>query len=128
MIRNATRVCAALAATLTGLGAASAAPFQDQLVQAPSIGQPERGSIAGSLSKLAFGAADMARGAYSLPLPIEVPQERGALLHKLFPTYSAEGSQSEWGMGWGSDLAITRHRILGDLQYDDTDDFSSPWG
>ncbi len=128
MIRNATRVFAALAATVTGIGALSAAPFQDQLVQAPSIGQPQRGSIAGSLSKLSFGAADLARGAYSLPLPVEVPDQRGGLLARLFPSYSTEGSQSEWGMGWSSELAITRHRVLGDLQYDDSDDFSSPWG
>ena len=128
MIRNATRVCAALAAMVTGLGVSYAAPYQDQLVQSPSIGQPERGSIAGSLSKLSFGAADLARGAYSLPLPVEVPQERGPLLASLFPTYSAEGAQTEWGMGWASDLSITRHRVLGDLQYDDSDDYASPWG
>jgi len=128
MIRNATRVFAALAAAVTGLGVAHAAPFQDVLVQPPSIGQPQRGSLAGSLSKLAFGAADLARGAYSLPLAVDVPELRGPLLAKVFPSYSAEGGLSEWGMGWGSELAIKRHRVLGDLQYDDSDGFTSPWG
>jgi RHS repeat-associated protein len=128
MIRNATRVLAALAASLTVAGVAhAAAPFQDVLVQPPSIGDPQRGSVAGSLSKLAFGPADLARGAYSLPLPIEVPGERGALLTQAFPSYSAEGSLSEWGAGWSSDLAIRRHRVLGDLDYA-TDGFTSPWG
>src|SRR3954468_13725979 len=128
MIRNATRLLAALAASVTALGVAhAAAPFQDVLVQPPSIGQPQRGSIAGSLSKLAYGPADLARGAYSLPLPIEAPKERGALLTQVFPSYSAESGASEWGTGWQADLAIRRHRIVGDLDYA-TDGFTSPWG
>ena len=48
MIRNATRVFATLAASLAGIGGASAGPFQDVLVQPPSIGHPQRGSNAGS--------------------------------------------------------------------------------
>jgi len=128
MIRNATRMFATLAATLAAAGVAQAAPFQDTLVQPPSIGLPQRGSIAGALSKLSFGAADLARGAYSLPLPIEVPRERGALLAEAFPSYSAESELTEWGMGWSADLSIRRHRVLGDVQYDATDGFVSPWG
>src|SRR5207302_9558485 len=92
------------AAALAGSGAAHAAPFSDQLLQAPSIGQPKRGSIAGSLSRLAFGPSDLARGAYSLPLPVELPGERGPLLAKIAPDYSAEAGLSEWGQGWDTNL------------------------
>src|SRR6266540_2021970 len=36
--------------------------------------------------------------------------------------------KKEWGMSWSTDLAIRRHRIAGDVQYDDSDGFTSPWG
>lgn len=81
------RAIALLAVLCTTAGVASAAPFQDVLVQAPSIGTPQRGSLAGTLSKLAFGPSDLARGAYALPLPIDTPTDRGPLLAKLIPSY-----------------------------------------
>src|SRR5438034_7527677 len=97
------------AALLAGASnVAHAAPFQDVLVQPPSIGQPQRGSIAGSLSQLNLGAGDLARGAYSLPLPIEAPGQRGALGAGIFPAYSPEAGLSEWGMGWTTELCIRR--------------------
>jgi RHS repeat-associated protein len=119
-----------LAALLTTGVASSAlaAPFSDTLVQAPSLAQPQRGSLAGSLSKLAYGASDLARGSFQLPLAVEVPEQRGPILTHVFPSYSAENGLSEWGMGWSVDLSIRRHRILGDLQYDETDGYVSPWG
>ncbi len=123
------RLAAALAALVTALPAAHAAELgQDLKVQPPTLVPPQRGSLAGSLSQLSFGAADLARGAYSLPLDIETPEARGKLLAQIFPAYSAEGGLSEWGMGWKAELAIQRARVLGDLQYDDTDGFVSPWG
>ncbi|MCU0682317.1 MAG: hypothetical protein MUF34_08700 [Polyangiaceae bacterium] len=115
-------------ALLLGASAAAAAPTKDLLVQAPSIGQPTRGSIAGSLSRLAFGPAALARGAYSLPLPLSAPAERGPLLASVVPAYSAEGGMSEWGVGWQNDLTIRRHRVVGQIDYGNDDEFTSPWG
>lgn len=107
---------------------AVASPFQDQLVQSPSLGQPQRGSIAGSLSRLAFGPSTLARGVHSLPLPVDVPGERGALLASVLPSYSAEGGISEWGVGWQADLSIRRHRVIGEIDFTPDDQFTSPWG
>jgi RHS repeat-associated protein len=115
------------AALISGLGSAYGGP-QDVLVQPPSIGQPQRGNIAGSLSKLAFGPADLSRGAYSLPLAIDAPGERGALQAQPFPSYSAENGLSEWGMGWQADLSIRRYRVVGDVGFDNADGYTSPWG
>ena len=74
----------ALITLLTGAcvaGTASAATtFQDVLVQPPNLAPPQRGSLAGTLSRVAFGAGDLARGAFKLPLPIDAPGERGPLL------------------------------------------------
>ena len=119
----------AFALTLVAAAPARANPttFKDQLVQAPSIGLPQRGSIACSLSKLDVGAAELARGAYALPLSIEVPAQRGPLLAKIFPSYSIEAGISEWGMGWSTDLSIRRHRLVGEVAFDEHDGFTSPW-
>ena len=105
----------------------SAAPFQDTLVQPPSIGSPQRGSLAGTMSRLAFGPGDLSRGAYSLPLPIELPTDRGPLLAKVIPSYSPETGITEWGMGWQAELSIRRYRPRGEVDFA-TDDFTSPWG
>ena len=107
--------------------ARAAAPFQDLLVQPPSIGTPQRGSLAGTLSRLAFGPGDLARGAFVLPLPIDAPGDRGPLLAKVVPSYSAETGIGEWGVGWQADLAIRRYRSRGEVNFID-DEFTSPWG
>ena len=87
-------------------GGASASTFQDALVQAPSMGAPQRGSLAGTLSKLAFGPGDLARGTYALPLPVTLPDDRGPLLAGVIPNYSPETGITEWGMGWQPELKI----------------------
>src|ERR1700754_1927856 len=101
----------------------SAAPFQDSLVQAPSLAAPQRGSVAGTLSRLAFGPGDLDRGAFNLPLPIDVPGERGSLLTKVTPAYSPEAGLGEWGEGWSVDLAIKRFRPRGEINFVD-DEFT----
>ena len=112
--------------TLRGT-AAAAPPFQDWLVQPPSIGAPQRGSLAGTLSRVAFGPGDLARGTFVLPLPIDTPSDRGPLLAKIIPGYSPEAGIGEWGVGWQADLAIRRYRPRGEINFRD-DDFTSPWG
>jgi RHS repeat-associated protein len=120
---------AALAAlTALALPARAAEVAQDVLVQAPTLSAPRRGSIAGSLSRLSFGAADLARGAFGLPLPIELPDARGALQIGVIPSYSAENGIGDLGIGWSVNLSIQRTRLLGEIRYDDSDDFASPWG
>jgi len=128
-MRCKTLLTTALAGLLTtaSLGSAAAGPFQGSLVQNPDMGQPKRGSIAGALSRLAFGPGDLARGTYALPLPVELPDQRGPIGFNLFPGYSAEGGLSEWGMGWAADLAIKRYRDRGDFDFLG-DGFTSPWG
>jgi hypothetical protein len=94
-------IAAAAWAALPGAAApAHAASFNDLLVQAPTLAAPERGSVAGSLSKLSFGAGEMSRGAITVPSPFAVPGERGSMLAGVLPGYSPEGGISEWGMGW----------------------------
>jgi hypothetical protein len=103
------------------------AQFADRLVQAPHLTPPERGSVRGTLSGVAFTAADLSRGSFQLPLPVAVPTERGPLQAKVLPAYSPDNGLSEWGMGWNVDLGIRRHRLLGEVDFND-DGFMSPWG
>jgi hypothetical protein len=101
--------------------------FSDARVQSPELKAPERGSLAGALAGVAFGPADVSRGAFSLPSPFSVPKERGEVLVSPFPAYSPENGLSEWGMGFQASLAIVRSRMTGDLDYE-TDERSGPWG
>ncbi len=101
--------------------------FSDAQVQAPQLGAPERGSLAGQLASVAFGPADVSRGGFSLPSPMGAPGERGALPASPLPTYSPENGASEWGLGWQTQIVITRGRVAGDIDYA-TDDLLGPWG
>jgi RHS repeat-associated protein len=96
-------------------------------VQAPSLGAPQRGSLAGQYGQVAFGAAEVSRGTFSLPSPFLSPTDRGKLLADVFPHYSPDHGLSEWGLGWATNLQITRWRVSGDLDYV-TDELTSPWG
>jgi YD repeat-containing protein len=118
-----------LATAMIGALAAqsAAAPFQDSMVQTPNLSAPQRGSLAGTLSRLAFGPGDLDRGAFTLPLPIDTPTARGPLLAKVVPGYSPETGISEWGLGWQLDLSIKRFRPRGEINFID-DEFTSPWG
>jgi RHS repeat-associated protein len=124
--RRSVVAAAALTSLLAAPGLADA-QFKDRLVQAPTLAAPERGSVTGTLSGLAFSPSELSRGGFRLPLPVTLPGERGPELAPVVPAYSPDGGLSEWGMGWGAELQIRRHRILGDLDYA-TDDFLSPWG
>ncbi|WP_143177394.1 polymorphic toxin-type HINT domain-containing protein [Cystobacter ferrugineus] len=81
----------------------------------------------GQLSGVAFEAADLSRGGYTLESPFVVPSDHGPLLAPVFPQYSVEQGLSEWGMGWQSNLFLTRFRQVGALDYA-TDGLTSPWG
>ena len=72
-------------------------------------------------------ADDLSRGAYTLPLPIELPADRGPLLAKVVPSYSPETGITEWGMGWQPELKIQRFQPRGEIDFA-TDQLSSPWG
>src|SRR5690348_17318202 len=87
--------------------------FHDYMVQPPQLTPPQRGSLAGQYGRIAFGPADLTRGAFSLPSALSVPAERGGPGVDLFPVYSPDSGISEWGMGWQSVLALTRWRAVG---------------
>lgn len=95
--------------------------------QTPQLTRPERGSVAGEYSHIAFGPADVDRGGLSLRAPIELPSERGAAAGDWLPVYAGGGGLGEWGMGWHASLAITRFRVVGDLDYV-SDERTGPWG
>jgi RHS repeat-associated protein len=117
-----------LAATGVLLAAPAAAQsFNDKLVQPPVLAAPARGSITGTLARFEPTVDQLARGSFSIALPVELPAERGQALAALAPSYSPDAGLSEWGMGWQAGIAITRYRVFGDLDYS-TDDFASPWG
>ncbi|NOK18595.1 TreTu family toxin [Corallococcus carmarthensis] len=116
-------------ALMAGLwcGQVFAQPFNDALVQAPQLGAPTRGSLAGQYAATDLGPADVSRGGFSLASTFAAPSERGVLQAGVFPTYSPEAGIGEWGQGWGVSLAVTRTRVLGELDYA-TDDLTGPWG
>ncbi|WP_394850766.1 FG-GAP-like repeat-containing protein [Pendulispora brunnea] len=121
-------LAAAVVASFASTSSAQTTPFTDARVQAPELRAPTRGSLAGQYASLAFGPGDVSRGLFSLPLPVAVPGERGALAAAVIPTYSAEHGLSEWGVGWSVPaLVIQRTRVLGDIDYRN-DELTGPWG
>jgi len=100
----------------------------DLLMQQPQLKAPERGSVVGSMAGFSVGPSELSRGTFSLGLPIALAQERGGALFNVVPTYSPEGGISEWGMGFSSALSITRYRPTGELGFDASDEYTSPWG
>ncbi len=119
---------AAAAGPAVAARARAATPFQDQLVQAPSLKAPERGSVAGALAALSFGPGELSRGAFGLPSPFAAPAERGPLLAQALPSYSPDRGLSEWGAGWSTQLVLRRQRPLGEVAFDDADGLVGPWG
>ncbi|WP_375742861.1 FG-GAP-like repeat-containing protein [Corallococcus interemptor] len=108
-------------------GRAQTSASLDARVQAPQLSAPQRGSLTGQLSAVAFGPGDVSRGAYSLASAMTVPTERGAPQASVLPSYSMEAGASEWGTGWQTPLAMTRTRLSGDLDYV-SDTLSGPHG
>ncbi|WP_169791368.1 FG-GAP-like repeat-containing protein [Sandaracinus amylolyticus] len=100
---------------------------RDAMVQAPEVRRPGRGSVAGAYAAVGFDPETLSRGTIDVAGPFEAPDERGAPLVPIFPTYAPDRGLSEWGVGWSASFAIRRHRDRGDLDFA-TDDFASPWG
>src|SRR5438876_7221206 len=96
------RLALACALTILGGPALAQIPFKDSLVQPPKLAPPERGSLAGQYSRVAFGPADLVRGGFALQAPFTAPGERGSMGVEPFPTYSPDAGISEWGGGWQS--------------------------
>ena len=128
------RFCAFLCVQLLFGGrhvAARSAPATTEvhkLVQAPTLQAPRRGTLAGSLSASSIAATDVTRGAFSLPFPVGLPTERGKPLAEILPRYRPDQGQTEWGLGWASQLSLERTALRGEVAYDDTDLLQSPWG
>jgi hypothetical protein len=83
--------------------------------------------VAGSLADLAFGPADVTRGGFSLRAPTDAPEERGAPLWDLAPSYAPGTALRPFGLGWSLPLSIQRFRLVGDIDYEQ-DAFTGPWG
>lgn len=129
-MHNSARLASTLATMLVAFASARAAvaqPFNDQLVQAPTLAAPAPGSAIGALARLSLGPGDLPRGAHTLDLPIQAPTTRGPLMFDVLPRYSSEAGLGEWGMGWSVSLAIHRQPVLGDVDYA-VDELTSPWG
>ncbi|HTL36108.1 MAG TPA: hypothetical protein VL326_23415, partial [Kofleriaceae bacterium] len=77
-------------------------------LQPPDLATGQRAGLAGDLAKLAIGAGDVERGAFSLPTPFTVPGERGELQASIFPTYNPDNGISAWGVGFDTALTIKR--------------------
>ncbi len=85
-------------------------------VSATAATEPQRGTISGRTAAV-FGASALGRGIFSLPPPFAAPQEEGAPLWDVFPTYSPDAGLSEWGMGWSTALSIKRWRPSGEVNF-----------
>jgi RHS repeat-associated protein len=117
-----------VAALLPLLLIVEATASADATVQAPELAAPKRGSLAGQYGGIAFATSALTRGTFTLPSPMTLPHERGALPVDILPIYSPESGISEWGLGWtANNLTITRWRASGDLDYV-SDQLLSPWG
>lgn len=117
----------AIGASALYAGSALGANFADSLVQSPTIRSPQRGSVSGSLSSFALEPGDLVRGTMSVPLSIDLPDDRGAAGIGLAPAYTYDGGLSEWGMGFTLNLTIRRFAVRGEIDYT-ADEFTSPWG
>jgi hypothetical protein len=71
--------------------------------------------VAGSLADLASGPADVTRGGFSRRAPIDAPEERGAPLWDLAPSYAPGMALGPFGLGWSLPLSIRRFHLLGDI-------------
>ncbi|WP_205525547.1 RHS repeat-associated core domain-containing protein [Pyxidicoccus trucidator] len=120
-----TAACAVLLGGVPAL--AQTGTSLDARVQAPVLGSPERGSLAGQFAATVFGVGDVSRGGFRLPWADALPRERGASLVDALPSYSPESGLSEWGLGWNTGLALTRWRETGDLDFA-TDELTGPFG
>ncbi len=121
-------VLALISVSVSVSGPALAQDFADDLVQAPSLKAPERGSVIGSFASMSLAPGDLYRGTYTIPSPFEAPAANGYEPEAtVLPSYSPESGISEWGMGWSTSLAITRAPLVGDVDYT-SGEFMSPWG
>jgi len=99
----------------------------DLLVNLPQIEAPVRGSLSGEASQFQFPTESLQRGSFALNIPIQLPEERGRLIHPFLPSYSISTGLSEWGLGFSNQLKIQRFRTVGHINFED-DGFTSPWG
>lgn len=105
----------------------AANPFSEELLQVPQLNRPERASLAGEYGATSWSASDLSRGAFTLPLGLQFPENRGRLVYPIDPHYSPSHGISVWGLGIVQSLEIKRYRSSGLLDFK-TDDLISPWG
>jgi RHS repeat-associated protein len=106
----------------------AATPYQDYLQQAPQLKRPEAGYQVGALSQFSPNAQDISKGFLSLALDLKFDEQRGPLMAAVSPTYSPGRGISPFGFGFSQDLSIHRFRLQGSVQYNEDDQWQSPWG
>ncbi len=108
-------------------GASASEAFKDYMVQSPKIEAPKRGSLKGEYGSVGLKSLNLQTGSFSTSLPFVFPSKRGKMLQSFGVTYSPSFGLSEFGIGWSSNLKISRVRDLGVLNFTD-DNLSTPWG
>lgn len=103
-------------------------PGKLERYQPKSIPTPMAGSISGTLHAFDIGTDRLAFGSVSVPLKIDIDQSMGKLLFPIFPSYSPDSAASAWGNGFRELGIIQRINLDIEVQHDDSDDLSTPWG
>lgn len=101
--------------------------FPNLWIHEHPIGLPKVASLKGDYSGFGFSVESLTLGSVTLPFPLEIPKERGEILHNPLPFYSHRGGLSEWGRGWENALRIYRYAELGEADCQGNQ-FASPWG
>ncbi|MEI6805330.1 MAG: RHS repeat-associated core domain-containing protein [Myxococcaceae bacterium] len=91
------------------------------------LAQPKAAALKGSYAHFDLSTDSFALGNVSISFPLELPMERGEILHSPLPSYSRRGGYSEWGLGWETALSIYRYSEIGEVNCNG-DLFASPWG
>ena len=92
------------------------------------IAPPLAGSVGGTYHSLNLMKNGLSKGAFSLPIGMQVDESHGRIMFDPFPVYSPDNGHSEWGQGWQSAIKITRINIYSDITFTDEDDLLTPWG
>ncbi|MES2503824.1 MAG: RHS repeat-associated core domain-containing protein [Myxococcota bacterium] len=100
---------------------------QNLWVHSHLLTTPKATTLKGDYAHFGFSGESLALGGVVLPFPVELPKNRGNILHHPLPSYSHRGGLSEWGKGWSSSLSIQRYAEVGEVECTGGS-FSSPWG
>ncbi|MDB9786564.1 hypothetical protein OAB57_00515 [Bacteriovoracaceae bacterium] len=102
--------------------------YQDYLSEPTVIQNPAFGSLVGDYNDMNQSHDSLYKGRFSLPLPVNLPQKRGSILHNFLPSYSIANGISSWGLGWSSPISVRRVNLHGEITYTNNDFLQTPLG